>query len=192
MNNLIPRLSGKWHVVAPDLPGFSAAPRVNSFDHLAEVIARFIGKRGLTRFAVMVFDHGAHDPAGMAPEAHMRESYFLDQPGSAEIQLDLFLDYQSNVALYPAIQHYLRANRPALLAVRGRNDPFFLPAGAQAFRRDVPGAQIHFVDAGQLGLEGFAANADRFITSSEEVVALDCHGGCAAPRESRWKRPAMG
>ncbi len=77
----------------------------------------------------------------------------LDRPGKDEIQLDLFLDYQSNVALYPAIGAYLRQHQPKLLAVWGKNDAFFVPAGAEAFRRDVPGAEIHFVDAGHFPLE---------------------------------------
>ena len=230
--NLIPALAGNWRVVAPDLPGFgfSAAPKVNSFDHIAAVIERFTEELGLTRFAVMVFDygapigfrlalnhperiaaiitqngnayaeglsegfnpiqtywqapteenraalrgflaagttqwqytHGAHDPAAVAPEAYTLDQHFLDQPGNAEIQLDLFLDYQSNVALYPAIQHYLRANQPPLLATWGKNDPFFLPPGAEAFARDVPGAEIHFVDAGHFALE----------TKGEEIASL--------------------
>jgi pimeloyl-ACP methyl ester carboxylesterase len=108
------------------------------------------------------YTHGAHDPAAVAPEAYTLDQHFLDRPGNAEFQLDLFLDYAANVALYPAIQRYLRDNQPPLLATWGRNDPFFLPPGAEAFRRDVPGAEIHFVDAGHFALE----------TKGEEIAAL--------------------
>jgi pimeloyl-ACP methyl ester carboxylesterase len=71
----------------------------------------------------------------------------------AEIQLDLFGNYRSNVALYPKFQEYIRSWRPPLLAVWGKNDPFFLPAGAEAFRRDNPDAEIHLLDAGHFALE---------------------------------------
>lgn len=234
--NLIPRLADRWHVVAPDLPGFgfSAAPArgafAYSFDALAGIMARFTEQRGLARFAIMVFDygapvgfrlalrhpdriaavitqngnayddglsegwnpiqaywrdpspahrdalrgmlgpdttrwqyvHGTHDEAALAPEAWTLDQALLDRPGMAEIQLDLFLDYRSNVALYPEIQAWLRRARPPLLAVWGRHDPFFLPAGAEAFRRDVPEAEIHLLDAGHFALE----------SRGEEVAAL--------------------
>lgn len=233
---LIPRLSDRWHVVAPDLPGFgfSGVPGrevfAYSFDALAGIVARFTELRGLGRFAIMVFDygapvgfrlalrnperiaavitqngnaheeglsegwnpiqaywrepsaanraalrgflapgttrwqyvHGAHDEAALAPEAWTLDQALLDRPGVAEIQLDLFLDYRSNVALYPAIQAWLRQARPPLLAVWGRHDPFFLPAGAEAFRRDVPEAEIHLLDAGHFALE----------SRGEEIAAL--------------------
>jgi pimeloyl-ACP methyl ester carboxylesterase len=74
-----------------------------------------------------------------------------------ELQLDLFGDYKSNVALYPVFQQYFRDHRPRLLAVWGRNDPFFLPAGAEAFKRDVPDAVVRFVDTGHFALETHAA-----------------------------------
>jgi pimeloyl-ACP methyl ester carboxylesterase len=99
------------------------------------------------------YAHGAHDETLLAPEAWTLDQALLDRPGVAEIQLDLFLDYRSNVALYPSIQRYLRTHQPPLLAVWGRNDPFFLPAGAEAFRRDLPDAEIHLLDAGHFALE---------------------------------------
>ena len=77
----------------------------------------------------------------------------MARPGNDEIQLDLFLDYASNVALYPAFQEYFRSRRPPLLAVWGKNDPFFLPPGADAFKRDVPDAEIRFFDTGHFALE---------------------------------------
>jgi pimeloyl-ACP methyl ester carboxylesterase len=79
------------------------------------------------------------------------------RPGAHEVQLDLFLDYASNVALYPAFQDYFRAHQPRLLAVWGKNDPFFLPAGAEAFKRDIRGAEVRFFDTGHFALETHAA-----------------------------------
>ncbi len=77
----------------------------------------------------------------------------LARPGNDEIQLDLFLDYASNVALYPKFQEYFRTRRPPLLAVWGKHDPFFLPAGAEAYQRDIPGAEVHLLDTGHFALE---------------------------------------
>jgi len=101
--------------------------------------------------------HGVSDPTLVAPESYALDSALLARPGNEEIQLDLFLDYQSNIALYPTFQEYLRTHRPPLLAVWGRNDPFFLPAGAEAFRRDQPDAEIHFFETGHFALETHAA-----------------------------------
>jgi pimeloyl-ACP methyl ester carboxylesterase len=100
--------------------------------------------------------HGVADVTLVAPESHTLDSALLARPGNDEIQLDLFLDYQSNVALYPSFQTYLRTHRPPLLAVWGKNDPFFLPEGAEAFRRDQPAAEIHFYDTGHFALETHA------------------------------------
>ena len=225
--DLIPLLSDRYHVVAPDLPGFgfSAAPNRSkfayTFDHLAEVIERFTEIAGLNRFALYVFDYGApvgfrlamhhpervtaiisqngnaydeglskgwnpiqrywNDPTPqnraalrdflkpestksqylygvadqslVAPESYTLDQLLLDRPGNDEIQLDLFLDYASNVALYPRFQEYFRTKRPPLLAVWGKNDPFFLPAGAEAFKRDNTNAQVRFFDTGHFALE---------------------------------------
>ena len=107
-------------------------------------------KSETTRFQ---YTHGESDIARIAPESHTLDQYFLDRPGSDEIQLDLFGDYQSNVAAYPRFQEYFREHRPPVLAVWGRNDPFFLPAGAEAYRRDIPSAEVHFLDAGHFPLE---------------------------------------
>src|SRR5580765_400958 len=100
--------------------------------------------------------HGATDESLVAPEAWTLDSALLARPGNDEIQLDLFLDYANNVALYPEIHSYLRRKQPPLLAVWGRNNPFFLPAGAEAFRRDMPKAEVSFVDAGHFALETHA------------------------------------
>ena len=77
----------------------------------------------------------------------------MARPGNDEIQLDLFLDYANNVGLYPDFQEYFREHRPPLLAVWGNNDPFFLPPGADAFKRDIPDAEVHFFDTGHFALE---------------------------------------
>lgn len=79
------------------------------------------------------------------------------RPGNVEIQLDLFLDYANNVARYPEFQAYFREHRPPLLAVWGKNDPFFLNAGAAAFKRDLPSAEVHFFDTGHFALETHVA-----------------------------------
>jgi pimeloyl-ACP methyl ester carboxylesterase len=230
--NLIPELSGQYHVVAPDLPGFgfSDAPDhqifAYTFEHLAEVIGKFTEQVGLQKFAVYIFDYGA--PTGLrlalkhperitaiitqngnayeeglskdwapvraywenptqqnrdilrslstlettrwqyhhgvtspeqhvAPEAILLDQALLDRPQSAEIQLDLIGNYQSNVALYPKFQEYFRTHRPPTLAVWGKNDPFFLPSGAEAYRRDNPDAKVVFYDTGHFALETHAA-----------------------------------
>jgi pimeloyl-ACP methyl ester carboxylesterase len=225
--NLIPALADRYHVVAPDLPGFgfSDAPdRARfryTFEHLAEVIDKFTQTIGLDRFAIYVFDYGA--PVGLrmalahperitaiisqngnayeeglsqgwnpiqkywkeatkenraalrdfltpeatksqylygvldetlvAPETYQLDSALLARTGNDEIQLDLFLDYASNVALYPKFQEYFRAKQPPLLAVWGKSDPFFLPPGAEAYKRDIPDAEVHFYDTGHFALE---------------------------------------
>ncbi len=103
------------------------------------------------------YTHGVADPDKVAPESYTLDSALLSRPGNDEIQLDLFLDYASNVALYPDFQACLRTHRPPVLAVWGKNDPFFLPAGAEAFRRDVPNAEIRFFDTGHFALETHGA-----------------------------------
>jgi pimeloyl-ACP methyl ester carboxylesterase len=225
--NLIPALADRYHLVAPDLPGFgfSDAPNRQSFrytfENLTKAIDAFTQTIGLDQYAIYVFDYGApvgfrlalahperitaiisqngnayeeglsqgwnpiqkywkeptdgnraalrdfltpeatrsqylygvDDNTLIAPEAYTLDSALLARPGDDEIQLDLFLDYASNVALYPRFQEYFRAKRPPLLAVWGKNDPFFLPAGAEAFERDDPNAEIHLYNTGHFALE---------------------------------------
>ena len=225
--DLIPALADRYHVVAPDLPGFgySDAPERTgfkyAFEDLSVMIERFTEVLGLGRFALFVFDygapigfrlalrhperitalisqngnayleglsegwnpiqaywkdpsqenraalraflkpeatrwqytHGVSNPERLSPDAWTLDSALLARPGNDEIQLDLFGDYQSNVALYPKFQDYIRSQKPPLLAVWGRNDPFFLPAGAEAFKRDNPNAKVHLLDAGHFALE---------------------------------------
>lgn len=228
--DLIPLLSDRYRVIAPDLPGFgqSAMPSRDefsyTFDHLAAVIGRFTEVLGLKRFAIYVFDygspvglrlaarfperitaivsqngnayveglsegwspiqkywreptsenrdgvrqmlapettqwqytHGTPDPTRVSPDGYTLDNHYLAREGADEIQLDLFLDYASNVAMYPDFHAYFRKHQPPLLAVWGRNDPFFLPAGAEAFKRDNPNAQVRFFDTGHFALETHA------------------------------------
>ena len=102
------------------------------------------------------YTHGVTDASRVAPESYSLDSALLARPGNDEIQLDLFLDYASNVALYPKFQEYFRKAHPPLLAVWGQNDPFFLPPGAKAFSRDNPNAEVHFYDTGHFALETHA------------------------------------
>jgi pimeloyl-ACP methyl ester carboxylesterase len=236
--DLIPLLADRFHIVAPDLPGFGQSDMPGrdrftyTFDNIAGVIERFTQVIGLKRFALYVFDYGAptgfrlamrhperitgiisqngnayeeglsdgwnpiraywQDPskenrdalrAFLAPEAtHWQythgvsneamvspdgrslDDFYLARPGAAEVQLDLFGDYKSNVALYPAFQSYFRTHRPPFLAVWGKNDPFFLPPGAEAFKRDIPDADVRFFDTGHFALE----------THAVEIAAAIC------------------
>ncbi|MBV9669846.1 MAG: alpha/beta hydrolase [Acidobacteriales bacterium] len=224
---LIPILAERYHVVAPDLPGFgfTQSPErgqfTYNFSNLQQIIADFTDAIGLKNYALYVFDygapvgfrlalarpervtaiisqngnayeeglsqgwnpiqrywkeptdtnraalrdfltpeatkmqylHGVADERLIAPEAYTLDSALLARQGNDEIQLDLFLDYASNVALYPKFQEFLRTRRPPVLAVWGKNDPFFVPPGAEAFKRDVPDAEVHFLDTGHFALE---------------------------------------
>lgn len=224
---LIPRLADRYHVIAPDLPGFgfTEVPEGRryqySFDALAKTMQSFAEALALKRYALYIFDYGAPvglrlalahpksitaivsqngnayedglgeawrpiqrywqepspanrealrpvltlegirgvyelgvpDPSVIAPEGYTLDAALIARPGNAEIQLDLFLDYANNVKLYPEFQDYLRRARPPLLAIWGKNDPFFLPAGAEAFRRDDPNAVVRFLETGHFALE---------------------------------------
>ena len=108
-----------------------------------------------TRFQ---YTHGVADPSLVSPDGLSLDDHYLARPGAHEIQLDLLLDYASNVALYPRFHAYFREHRPPFLAVWGRNDPFFLPAGAEAFTRDLPDADVRFFDTGHFALETHCAD----------------------------------
>jgi pimeloyl-ACP methyl ester carboxylesterase len=103
------------------------------------------------------YTHGVADETTVAPDGLSLDNFYLARPGADEVQLDLFGDYKSNVALYPTFQKYFRTHKPPLLAVWGRNDPFFLPPGAEAFKRDIPGAVVRFLDTGHFALETHAS-----------------------------------
>jgi pimeloyl-ACP methyl ester carboxylesterase len=99
------------------------------------------------------YTHGVADPETVPPESYTLDWALLQRPGNMEVQLDLFLDYASNVALYPKFQAYFRRAKPPLLAIWGKNDPFFIPAGAEAFRKDIAGAKVQFLDTGHFAIE---------------------------------------
>lgn len=225
--NLIPILSKKYHVVAPDLPGFgySDAPDNDkfkyTFDNLAGTVQSFVDKLGMKRFAIYIFDYGApvglrvamanpekitgiisqngnayeeglsngwspiqkywKDPSQsnrdslrdfvskkatwfqyhegvsdlslIAPETYTLDQHFLDRPGNIEIQLDLVKDYRTNVVLYPKFHQYFRTYQPRLLLTWGNKDPYFLPAGAEAYKKDLPDATLKFYNTGHFALE---------------------------------------
>lgn len=115
------------------------------------------------------YEHGVSDPAQISPDGIALDLFYLQRPEADEIQLDLMLDYASNVALYPAFQAYFRQHQPRLLAIWGDKDPFFLPPGAEAYKRDLPNAQIQFLDTGHFALETHAdeiADAIRVFLSA--------------------------
>ena len=229
--DLIPLLADRFHLVAPDLPGFGQSDMPSrdqfkyTFDNLAGVIGRFTEVIGLKRFAIYIFDygapvglrlatkypqritaiisqngnayeeglsegwspiqaywraptqanrdalrsflepestlfqytHGVSDPSLVSPDGRSLDDHYLARPGAHEAQLDLFLDYASNVALYPDFHRYFRDHQPPFLAVWSKNDPFFLPAGAEAFKRDIPRADVRFFDTGHFALETHSA-----------------------------------
>jgi pimeloyl-ACP methyl ester carboxylesterase len=102
------------------------------------------------------YTRGVQDATVVSPDGYSLDNYYLARAGADEVQLDLLGDYKSNVALYPSFQEYFRKYKPRLLAVWGKNDPFFLPAGAQAFKRDIPDAAVRFLDTGHFALETHA------------------------------------
>jgi pimeloyl-ACP methyl ester carboxylesterase len=115
-----------------------------------EILRQSVLTAGGTRWQYV---HGVANPESIPPESYTLDTALLERPGNKEIQLDLFLDYASNVKLYPKFQEYFRKAKPPLLAIWGKNDPFFIPAGAEAFRKDIPGAQVQFIDTGHFALE---------------------------------------
>ncbi|MER5941976.1 alpha/beta hydrolase [Streptomyces sp. NPDC001928] len=229
--DLIPQLADRYHVIAPDLPGFGQSDMPSrdrftyTFEALTDIIEGFTDAVGFDRHALYVFDygaptgfrlalrrpqqitaivtqngnayedglsdgwnpiraywkeptqanrdairtllepettvwqytHGVTDQSSVSPDGYTLDNHYLARPGAHEIQLDLFLDYASNVELYPAFQEYFRTHRPPLLAIWGRNDPFFLPAGAEAFKQDIPHAQVQLLDTGHFALETHAS-----------------------------------
>jgi len=116
---------------------------------------------------VWQYTHGVPDPSLVSPDGYTLDNYYLARPGAHEIQLDLFLNYATNIDLYPKFQDYFRTHQPPLLAIWGRNDPFFLPAGAEAFRRDIPDADVRLLDTGHFALE---THADEIAAAIREFL----------------------
>jgi pimeloyl-ACP methyl ester carboxylesterase len=119
-------------------------------DENREVIAKNVLTLEGTRWQ---YTHGVPNADSVAPESYTLDMALMERPGNKDLQLDLFLNYASNVALYPMFQEYFRKSKPPLLAIWGKNDPFFIPAGAEAFRRDIPSAQVKMLDTGHFALE---------------------------------------
>lgn len=235
--DLIPLLSDRFHIIAPDLPGFGLSDMpardafTYTFDNIANVIDRFTEVVGFDRFIVYVFDygaptgfrlavkhperiagivsqngnayveglsdgwnpiraywqnpsqenrealrqflapqttrwqytHGVADESLVSPDGIALDNYYLARQGADDVQLDLFLDYQSNVALYPTFQAYFRKHHPRFLAIWGKHDPFFLPPGAEAFKRDIPDARVQFLDTGHFAVETHAKDIAQAI-----------------------------
>jgi pimeloyl-ACP methyl ester carboxylesterase len=235
--HLMPKLAGRFHLIAPDLPSFGfttveeGADYQFTFASLTKTIQGFVNELSLRRFAMYVFDYGApvgfnlavanpdsisaivsqngnayeeglgsapwaplraywaqpspairegikermsldgvreayfqgvSDPSRIEPEAYWLDAALLARPGMMELQTDLKLDYKSNIERYPLYQEYLRTHRPPLLAIWGKNDDFFIPAGAEAFKRDVPDADVRLLDASHFALE---TNLDDFASA---------------------------
>jgi len=125
------------------------------------------------------YEHGASDPSKISPDSYTFDQLFLDRSGNDAIQLDLFFDYRNNVALYPEWQAYFREHQPPTLIVWGQNDPFFTVAGAKAFLRDIPRAELHLLKAGHFALEehsGVIANYIKEFLGKREAQLRHCNG----------------
>lgn len=116
------------------------------------------------------YTHGVANPDTVAPESYTLDAALLERPGNKDIQLDLFLDYASNVKLYPAFQDYFRKAQPPMLAIWGKNDPFFLPPGAEAFRQDIPNARVEFLETGHFALE---THVEQIATAVKEFLSAN-------------------
>ena len=114
-----------------------------------EMVRKLLGADGI-RFQ---YFHGVPNPAIIAPESYTLDTALIGRPGNMEIQLDLHLDYRNNIPVYPKFHEYFRQYKPPLMAIWGKNDPFFIPVGAEAYKKDLPSASIRFVDSGHFALE---------------------------------------
>jgi pimeloyl-ACP methyl ester carboxylesterase len=128
------------------------------------------------------YSYGVADPETVPPESYTLDWALLQRPGNIEIQLDLFLDYASNVKLYPKFQEYFRKAKPPLLAVWGKNDPFFIPAGAEAFRKDIPGAKVQFLDTGHFAIE---THPVEIASAMKAFLAANGHNRSASESASK-------
>jgi pimeloyl-ACP methyl ester carboxylesterase len=111
--------------------------------------------------------HGVPNPEVIKPEGYWLDYALVNRSGNTDIQLDLFLDYANNVKLYPKFQEYFRKSKPPLLAIWGQNDPFFIPPGAEAYKRDIPNATVQFLDTGHFALE---THVDEIATAVRELL----------------------
>lgn len=140
-----------------------ASPTSENREVLRQNILTFEGTR-------WQYTHGVSDPESIPPESYTLDATLLERPGNKEIQLNLFLDYASNVALYPKFQEYFRKSKPPLLAIWGKNDPFFIPAGAEAFRKDLPNVEVHFLDTGHFAIE---THVGEIAAAMKDFLALN-------------------
>jgi pimeloyl-ACP methyl ester carboxylesterase len=225
--NLIPALADRYHVIAPDYPGYGQSDTPDrakfgyTFDRFGELVDGLLDQLGVKRYAMYVMDYGAPvgwrlalkhpervtglivqngnaydeglkefwdpikaywsdgseahrralyplvapettkfqytdgvaDVSRIAPDNWVQDQALLDRPGNAEIQMDLFYDYRSNLPLYPAVQAYFRKHRPPTLIVWGKNDKIFPADGAHPYKRDLPDVEFHLIDTGHFALE---------------------------------------
>jgi pimeloyl-ACP methyl ester carboxylesterase len=114
-----------------------------------EMVRKLLGADGI-RFQ---YFHGVPNPESIPPESYTLDTALIERPGNMEIQLDLHLDYRNNIPVYPKFHEYFRRYKPPFMAIWGKNDPFFIPAGAEAYKKDLPSASIRFVDSGHFALE---------------------------------------
>ncbi len=144
-----------------------------------EVIAKNILNLEGTRWQ---YTHGVAHPESVAPESYTLDVALLERPGNKEIQLDLFLDYASNVKLYPKFQEYFRKSKPPLLAIWGKNDPFFIPPGAEAYRKDLPNAKVQFLDTGHFATETHVVEIAAAMREFLETAVTGRRADKVAPR----------
>jgi pimeloyl-ACP methyl ester carboxylesterase len=128
------------------------------------------------------YTHGVAHPESVAPESYTLDVALLDRPGNKDIQLDLFLDYASNVKLYPKFQEYFRKSKPPLLAIWGKNDPFFIPPGAEAYRKDLPNAKVQFLDTGHFATETHVVEIAAAMREFLETAGAGRRADKVAPR----------
>ena len=135
-------------------------PSPKNRDNIADEMLSMAG----TRFQ---YTHGVEDAMDVAPETYWLDFALLERPGNREAQLSLILDYRSNLPLYPKFQEYFRKSKPPTLAIWGKNDPFFIPPGAEAFKRDNPNATVRFLDTGHFALE---THPDEIAAGIDELM----------------------
>jgi pimeloyl-ACP methyl ester carboxylesterase len=150
-NAYVEGLSDGWNPIRAYWEDASEANRKKLRDFLAP------------QTTIWQYTHGVPDTSLVSPDGYSLDNFYLARPGADEVQLDLFGDYKSNVALYPAFQKYFKTHKPRLLATWGKNDPFFLPPGAEAFKRDIPEAVVRFYDTGHFALETHAGEIAKDI-----------------------------